>query len=114
MNQFTFKNIQFRRGSFNLQVNLTLPEGKLTVILGPSGCGKTTLLDLAAGFLRPCAGGIFEGEREVTHLRSEQRRVGVVFPGSRPVPPHECGEKRVLRSQNARGGPKGGSRNCAG
>ena len=25
-------------------VNIEIPENKLTVILGPSGCGKTTLL----------------------------------------------------------------------
>ncbi|MFH2141001.1 MAG: ATP-binding cassette domain-containing protein, partial [Bacteroidota bacterium] len=25
-------------------INITIPENKITVILGPSGCGKTTLL----------------------------------------------------------------------
>ena len=112
MNQFTFKNIQFRRGNFNLQVNLTLPEGKLTVILGPSGCGKTTLLDLAAGFLRPCAGGIFEGEREVTHLRSEQRRVGVVFQ-DHALFPHMSVEKNVSFGPRMRGAGRREAREIA-
>ena len=34
-------------------VDLAVPEGKMTTLLGPSGCGKTTLLRLIAGFIRP-------------------------------------------------------------
>lgn len=30
-------------------VNLSLPEGKIGVIIGPSGCGKSTLLSIIAG-----------------------------------------------------------------
>lgn len=37
-------------------INLTLREASLTVILGESGCGKTTLLNILAGFQQPDAG----------------------------------------------------------
>ena len=37
-------------------VNFTLKKGELLTVLGPSGCGKTTLLNIAAGFLRPTSG----------------------------------------------------------
>lgn len=30
-------------------VNLSLPEGKIGVLIGPSGCGKSTLLNIIAG-----------------------------------------------------------------
>lgn len=33
------------------QVNLTLPAGKVTVLLGPNGCGKSTLLKSICGIL---------------------------------------------------------------
>ena len=40
------KNVTRAYGSFKAldDVTVTIPEGKLTVILGPNGCGKTTLL----------------------------------------------------------------------
>lgn len=40
------------------QLNLTIPAGEFVALVGPSGCGKTTILNLAAGLLRPSAGHI--------------------------------------------------------
>lgn len=37
-------------------VDLSVSEGELVVVLGPSGCGKTTLLKIVAGLLEPSAG----------------------------------------------------------
>ena len=37
-------------------ISFTLKKGELLTVLGPSGCGKTTLLNIAAGFLRPTSG----------------------------------------------------------
>ena len=112
MSQFTFRNLRFHRGDFALHADLTLPEGKLTVILGPSGCGKTTLLHLAAGFLLPAAGGIFEGDREVTHLKSEKRRVGVVFQ-DHALFPHMSVEKNVSFGPRMRGANRREAREIA-
>jgi len=39
-------------------LDLSLKEGRITVILGPNGAGKTTLLYLALGWLKPWAGEI--------------------------------------------------------
>ena len=33
------------------QINLTIPSGKITVIVGPNGCGKSTLLKTLCGIL---------------------------------------------------------------
>ena len=112
MSQFTFRNLRFHRGDFTLHADITLPEGKLTVILGPSGCGKTTLLHLAAGFLRPAAGSIFEGRRDVTHLKSEKRRVGVVFQ-DHALFPHMSVEKNVSFGPRMRGANRKEAREIA-
>jgi len=46
-------------------LNFTLKKGELLTVLGPSGCGKTTLLNIAAGFLRPTSGSINLGGNEI-------------------------------------------------
>jgi len=46
-------------------LNITLKKGELLTVLGPSGCGKTTLLNIAAGFLRPTSGSINLGGKEI-------------------------------------------------
>lgn len=39
-------------------INLTIPSGKITVILGPNGCGKSTLLKTFCGILPIQSGSI--------------------------------------------------------
>ncbi|MDO7468384.1 ATP-binding cassette domain-containing protein [Acinetobacter baumannii] len=47
-------------------INLTIEEGSLTVILGESGCGKTTLLNILAGFQQPSSGDVLVNHEVVT------------------------------------------------
>ncbi len=115
-----FQNIIFSRpGGFRLSADITFAPGLLTVILGPSGSGKTTVLDLAAGFLRPDSGEIFEEKgtekRNVTFTATEKRRVGVVFQDFALFPhmnvlqnvsfgPRMRGEKKAAAVEKARKG----------
>ena len=46
-------------------LNFTIKKGELLTVLGPSGCGKTTLLNIAAGFIRPTSGTIKLGNNEI-------------------------------------------------
>lgn len=44
-------------------VTMQVQAGEFVVLLGPSGCGKTTILNLAAGLLRPRSGYVrFDGD----------------------------------------------------
>lgn len=47
--------------------------GELTVIVGPNGAGKTTWFNLVSGQLRPSAGRVWLGERDITDLPPAQR-----------------------------------------
>ena len=60
-------------------LSLGIGRGEFVSLLGPSGCGKTTLLRLIAGLLKPEAGTITVGGRELTRLPAHRRNVGVVF-----------------------------------
>jgi NitT/TauT family transport system ATP-binding protein len=44
---------------------LDIDEGDFVALVGPSGCGKSTILKLVAGLLRPSAGAVIAGGREV-------------------------------------------------
>ena len=63
------------------EINLTIPEGKVTAIVGASGSGKTTLLKLLLRFYPPTAGAIHIGEQNLAKLPSTLwlSRCGVVM-----------------------------------
>jgi phosphate transport system ATP-binding protein len=64
-------------------INLDIPDKRITVIIGPSGCGKTTLLKSLNRLLDPVDGvkvegkvlvdreNIYEPNVEVTHIRKK-------------------------------------------
>jgi putative spermidine/putrescine transport system ATP-binding protein len=59
--------------------NLAVEKGEFVSFLGPSGCGKTTTLRMVAGFEQPNSGRIVIGGKDVTGLRANQRKIGMVF-----------------------------------
>jgi ATP-binding cassette subfamily B protein len=63
------------------EVELVIPQGKITAIVGSSGSGKTTLLKLLLKYYPPTAGRIEIGGRDLAALRSSdwRQRCGVVM-----------------------------------
>jgi osmoprotectant transport system ATP-binding protein len=61
--------------------DLTLDEGRTTVLIGPSGCGKSTLLRLMVGLIEPDAGEVrFGGEvLAPSNVERLRRRMGYVI-----------------------------------
>lgn len=59
--------------------DLGVAKGEFVSLLGPSGCGKTTVLRMVAGFETPTVGSIRIDGQDVTHLRPNQRNIGMVF-----------------------------------
>jgi ABC-type nitrate/sulfonate/bicarbonate transport system ATPase subunit len=60
MNYLELKDITMKFNSHHVldNLNCSVQEGEILVILGPSGCGKTTFLNVVSGFLQPSHGDI--------------------------------------------------------
>ena len=68
-------------------INLSIPEGKISIIIGSNGCGKSTLLKTMARLLKPTNGDVFLDEQSIYSIPSKQlaRTVGLL-PQSPIVP----------------------------
>lgn len=65
-------------------LNFTVSQGDVFVIMGGSGCGKSTLLKHMIGLLEPAKGEILYGDRSFTKASPEERelilrRFGVLY-----------------------------------
>src|SRR5207249_1207794 len=54
----TFRLADGGRYSAIERASLRIGDGEFVAIVGPTGCGKTTLLNVAAGLLKPTAGSV--------------------------------------------------------
>jgi multiple sugar transport system ATP-binding protein len=60
-------------------LDLQIADGEFLVLVGPSGCGKSTSLRMLAGLEDVDRGDILIGDRKVTHLKSKDRDIAMVF-----------------------------------
>jgi len=61
------------------QIDLSLADGEMLVIVGASGCGKSTLLRIVAGLETPSAGRVELDGKEITGLDPSARDIAMVF-----------------------------------
>ncbi|MFJ9829470.1 ABC transporter ATP-binding protein [Streptomyces sp. NPDC101160] len=87
-------------------LDLTVEPGEVMALLGPSGSGKTTALRAVAGFVRPVAGRVFIGDRDVTGLPPYKRGIGMVVQ-QYALFPHMRVDDNVAFGLKARKAPKG-------
>ncbi|GCD45569.1 ABC transporter ATP-binding protein [Streptomyces paromomycinus] len=86
--------------------DLTVEPGEVMALLGPSGSGKTTALRAVAGFVRPCAGRVLIGGRDMTGLPPHRRGIGMVVQ-QYALFPHLRVEDNVAFGLKARRGRTG-------
>ena len=91
------RNLNFFYGKYHAlkNINMQIPEGKVTAFIGPSGCGKSTLLrtfnkmfalypeQRAEGEIMMDGENLLTTKRDISLLRA---RVGMVFQKPTPFP----------------------------
>jgi multiple sugar transport system ATP-binding protein len=60
-------------------INLTIEDRELLVLVGPSGCGKSTVLRMVAGLEDATSGEIFFDGKIVNDIPPKERNVAMVF-----------------------------------
>ena len=81
MAEIKFENVSKSFGKTTVieNMNLTLPDGKFTVLLGPSGCGKTTLLRMIAGIGPESSGTVYMNGKDLKNVPPGERDIAMVF-----------------------------------
>lgn len=81
MAKIEFRNVCKSFGETKVieNLNLTIEDGKFTVLVGASGCGKTTLLRMIAGIGPATSGQILLDGRDITDVAPGKRDIAMVF-----------------------------------
>jgi multiple sugar transport system ATP-binding protein len=87
-------------------VNLTIADKELLVIVGPSGCGKTTTLRLIAGLEEPTAGTISIDGKDLARVPPKDRGVAMMFQNP-ALYPHMTVRENLAFGLKLRHCPKG-------
>jgi ABC-type lipoprotein export system ATPase subunit len=94
-------------------VDLAIEAGEMVALLGPSGAGKSTLLRMLGGLLRPSAGQVLVGGRDVGRMSPAELRnyratdVGIVLqdPLANVLPYATVRQNVVFAGRGARSSP---------
>src|SRR5437016_14509553 len=109
MHQIELRNISLEYDSTDnpvtaLQdVSFSVEPSEFLCVVGQSGCGKTTMLNIAAGFLKPTEGTILIGGKAVTGKGLDR---GVVFQDFAQLFPWRTAQRNVEFGLEMKGVPR--------
>ena len=77
----TYKNVGMRYGQNTIlrDINLTINDGELFVLVGPSGSGKTTLLRMLNQLTVPTDGDVYFNERKIKDYDVQKLRLDMGY-----------------------------------
>lgn len=86
-------------GQSLIDIDTRIGPGEILTVTGASGSGKSSLLAYLAGFLPAvfdARGRVYLGERDITSLPAERRRVGLLFQDAMLFPHMSVGQNLLF------------------
>ena len=89
MEAISVKNLSvaYENNTIIEDLSLSIPKGKISIIIGPSGCGKSTFLKTLARINKPKAGEIFINKKDIKKINEKNIAKEVAFLPQGPVCP---------------------------
>ncbi|MDQ1911408.1 ABC transporter ATP-binding protein [Paenibacillus sp. GD4] len=89
MHSLVARNLHLTYGNESIieQLDLSIPKGKITVLIGSNGCGKSTLLRSMARLLKPSKGEVVLDGKQIAKIPTKEiaRRLSILPQG--PIAP---------------------------
>lgn len=98
MEAISVKNLSVAYGDNIIidNMNLTIPKGKISIIIGANGCGKSTLLKSIARIIKAKSGEIFINEKNIKSQKEKYIATQVAFLPQGPVCPSGITVKELV------------------
>ena len=80
-------SVAYENNTIIENMNLSIPKGKISIIIGANGCGKSTLLKTIARINKPKDGEIFINNKSIKKVKEKNIAKEVAFLPQGPVCP---------------------------
>lgn len=77
-------------------LNISIPEGKITALIGPNGCGKSTLLKAISGSLKVATGKVRLAGQDLTKLSHKNRARRLSILPQSPLTPEGISVRQLV------------------
>lgn len=78
------------------KMNLSIPKGKISIIIGANGCGKSTLLKSIARIIKPKDGEIFINGKDIKSQKEKHLATQIAFLPQGPICPSGMTVKELV------------------
>jgi iron complex transport system ATP-binding protein len=77
-------------------IDLTIPDGQVTILIGPNGCGKSTLLKAMARILTPTRGHVLLDGKDIHQLKTKAVAASLGLLPQGPVAPEGLAVRELV------------------
>ena len=99
MEAISVKNLSvaYENNTIIEDLSLSIPKGKISIIIGANGCGKSTFLKTLARINKPKAGEIFINKKDIKKINEKNIAKEVAFLPQGPVCPSGLTVRELVR-----------------